>query len=244
MLLPCLPGEAMGEATFQSELGATQPVRPFTLDDAKQMPRKMKGTAGKHLYALLMLRDAMEAQDNLMLREAKKRLEEVDQMREAQYGFKPSAEDAERQKFGEAMARLVGLSADDSLRHFEGLRPGPRAQEDAHKLLSYEVSRSLASWSLHLVLWWNRGQFRPAIYCADLDSAYYVHTFLIAPTGSIGYRVCPHCGDQFFQDRTNQDYCRPAHREAHRVARWRNNQRTAEAAPKQARGKNGTQKAR
>ena len=65
----------------------------------------------------------------------------------------------------------------------------------------------------------------PAIYCTDLDSAFYVHTFLIAPTGSIGYRMCPHCGEQFLQERSNQDYCIPAHREAHRVARWRDKQK-------------------
>lgn len=35
-----------------------------------------------------------------------------------------------------------------------------------------------------IVNWYYEGAFRPAIYCEDLKSALYIHTFLLAPIGS------------------------------------------------------------
>jgi hypothetical protein len=63
--------------------------------------------------------------------------------------------------------------------------------------------------------------FRPAIYCPDMKVALYIHNFFIAPLAGPGFRICPYDGEQFFQKQPNQDYCCPAHREAHRVARHR-----------------------
>jgi hypothetical protein len=93
-----------------------------------------------------------------------------------------------------------------------------------------------------IVLWWMDGEFRPAIYCKDIESALYIHTFFIAPIGGLGFRICPYDGDQFFQQRPNQDYCCPAHREAHRVARFRNEKKLKMAKAKDNRRKDGTHK--
>src|SRR6185295_19039569 len=87
LLIPASPEEAVGEATFQMELGGPQPVRPFTLSDRKQMARKMKGVAGDHFFALLALRDALESGDTLMLNNARERLERIYHLRESEQRF-------------------------------------------------------------------------------------------------------------------------------------------------------------
>lgn len=94
-----------------------------------------------------------------------------------------------------------------------------------------------------IVCWYFKGAFRPAIYCPDLKSALYIHTFLLAPIGEVGFRTCPYDGEQFFQDRPNQEYCTPAHREAHRVARFRENKKRKASERAEKGRKDGTQKA-
>jgi len=71
--------------------------------------------------------------------------------------------------------------------------------------------------SARLVIWFSEeeGRFLPALYCPDWKTAAFVMTFL----GRI--RVCPKCTRIFIPSADNVDYCTPAHREAHRVARWR-----------------------
>jgi hypothetical protein len=77
--------------------------------------------------------------------------------------------------------------------------------------------------SARLVIWFSEkeGRFLPALYCPDWKTAAFVMTFL----GRI--RVCPKCSTIFIPSADNVDYCTPAHREAHRVARsrWRARQR-------------------
>jgi hypothetical protein len=71
--------------------------------------------------------------------------------------------------------------------------------------------------SARLVIWFSEKdeRFLPALYCPDWKTAAFVMTF----TGRI--RVCPRCSTIFVPSADNVDYCTPAHREAHRVARWR-----------------------
>jgi hypothetical protein len=181
----------------------------------------MKGAAGAHFFAVLALRGALEANDDLQLAKAKERLEHAYQMREIEDPDDASADSDLDRELGEMLASRTGMSPEDSIKHFAGLRSGPRARNDPFRLLSYEVSESVGLFKAEIVLWWADQQFRPAIFCDNKITALYVHTFFIAPIGAPGWRSCPHCGEQFFQDRPNQEYCRPAHREAHRVARWR-----------------------
>ena len=108
---------------------------------------------------------------------------------------------------------------------WEGLRPGPNALKNPHRLLFLAVSNTVGMWP-QVVLWWVDGKF-VAIDCIGpnhehaMKIALYIHTFFLAPTGARGFRICPFDGEQFFQDKTNQEYCCPAHRDAHRVKRWR-----------------------
>jgi hypothetical protein len=232
ILIPTSPDKAMGEATFQMELGRPVPVRAVTLQELKSASRTIKGVEGDYFLALLTLKAALEARDELVMAKAKERLEKVYRLREGHWDLTQSPQDEElRKQLAESLATLVGLPPDESLKHFEGVRPGPRAKADPYRLLSYEVSKRVGFANTEVVLWWMDGEFRPAIYCKDIESALYVHTFFIAPTCGLGFRICPYDGEQFFQDRPNQEYCLPAHREAHRVARFRNRKKleTAEA---------------
>lgn len=239
LLVEAVPPETpMGEATFGIEIGPATPVRPVKLKELIDTGRNMKGLDGKEFFALLFLRGALEARDDLALAKAEERLQEVHRLKERDHASRQLPQNGEsRRKFGELMAPSIGLPPEESLKHYEGLRPGPRAMKNPSWLLSQEVSRAVAVWA-QVALWWVNGRFVPAIYCSGLSRNYamkialYIHTFFIAPNGEIGFRVCPYCTDIFWQDQSNQDYCCPAHRDTHRVARWRNEKKLKETEAK------------
>jgi hypothetical protein len=245
ILIPTWPEEAMGEATFEKEIGTPQPVRPITVEELKKAARKLSGVDGDLFFALLALRGALEAHDELMLVKAEKRLENAYLLRERDHASRqlPQHEESHRQ-FGKSIAPLIGLPPDESLKHWDGLRPGPRAKADPYRLISFEVSQRVGGTNAEIVLWWVNGKFIPAIFCKDVETAIYIHTFFVVPTGGIGFRICPHCSEQFFQDRPNQEYCIPAHREAHRVARWRNEKKVRTTETRTDGEDDGTQETR
>jgi hypothetical protein len=82
-----------------------------------------------------------------------------------------------------------------------------------------------------MVIWFSEKEerFSPALYCPDWKTAAFVMTFL----GRI--RVCPKCSTIFIPSADNVDYCSPAHREAHRVARWRDRKKREKKARKSVR---------
>ncbi|HEX4021725.1 MAG TPA: hypothetical protein VHX63_11300 [Acidobacteriaceae bacterium] len=132
----------MGEATFGSELGPATPVRPVTLKEVIATGRKIRGLDGKEFSALLALREALEACDELALAKAKERLQEVYRLKERDHVSRQLPQNEEsRKKFAELMASSIGLPAEESFKHYEGLRPGPRAMKNPSLLLSQEVSR-------------------------------------------------------------------------------------------------------
>src|SRR5262249_15495439 len=94
----------------------------------------------------------------------------------------------------------------------------PEESADVRLLFSKSVSRELDS--VRLVLWWSNNRFRPALYCPDLKTALFTFVLMRVVSGR-GWGVCLHCGVFFIQKRSDQTYCTIAHREAHRVARWR-----------------------
>jgi hypothetical protein len=73
-----------------------------------------------------------------------------------------------------------------------------------------------------LVMWHSESNWRflPALYCPDRNTASVVATL------TKHLRICPKCDAIFIPAADNVDYCSPAHREAHRVARsrWRKQQ--------------------
>lgn len=241
------PHRPMGETTFGPEIGHPLHVRPITLDDLKLTAGKMGDIEGKEFSALLALRGALEANDDLAMASAKQRLEGIYQRKQKDRTARlPEAEDLRREagmQWG-----VLGLTPEEALQHIEGLRPGPRAARSYPHLLSWAVSRAISDWA-QLALWWVNGRFHPAIHCAGVDErhasvvALYVHTFLVAPNREVGFRICPYDGEQFFQEQTNQEYCCPAHGAAHRVARSRNKKKTQQNYQRKGRT-DGAQKTR
>jgi len=230
------PQQADGKATFMQGVGSTIDVRAVTLNELKAASRDMNKLDGERFSALLALRGALEACDSLALAKAKERLERTQQLDERYQNLTKRLEKLDR-----SLDKLVAPFLDivPELRRHADIEGSPSW------LLSSEVSR-MVGFKSQIVLWEAHGAFRPAIWCSDLNAALYIHTFFIAPTGGLGFRVCPYDGEQFFQDVPNQEYCCPAHREAHRMARWRSEQKKKKLAGETGKAgrKNGTHKAR
>jgi hypothetical protein len=241
-----------GEATYSVEMGAKSPVHLITLDDLKRINKRLSRIEGERFSALLQLKGAIESHDEFALARAKERLLNAYRLQEAEARARFREDPNSRAKIGRILAPFMGMSHEDSVRHFEGMQPGPQAMQDASRLLSWAVSSAIGQWA-GLALWSVKGAFVPAIHCSGPTSefaekiALYVHTFLIAPQGDVGLRACPYCTERFWQDRPNQDYCKPAHREAHRVkrARWRKKQTELSAKHRPKKGtSDGAQKTR
>jgi hypothetical protein len=227
------PQQADGKATFMQGRSSTINVRAVTLYELRNALRNMKKADGELFLALLALRGALEARDDLALAEAKERLERAQQLDK---NYQASAKQLEKtaRRLDKLVAPFLGVIPE--------LRRSLDIERSSSWLLSSEVSR-IVGLNSQIALWEAHGAFRPAIFCSDLNTALYIHTFFIAPTGGLGFRICPYDGEQFFQDVPNQDYCCPAHREAHRVRRWRSEKKLQRGD--QEKGKsNGTQKAR
>lgn len=225
----------MGEATFLSEVHRPQHVRAVPLEEIKKTARQLRGVEAEHFSAMLALRGALESGDKLAMDRAMDRMERVYRLRENEV----RESDVLHRPFPRLVAPLMGMPPEEVFRYMGGIRSGTGAAKNPGILLSYEVTQAVGSGveifsrakrkpynQLPLiVLWWMDGVLRPAIYCPRPTTALYIHTFFLAPTGALGFRICPYDGEQFFQDRPNQEYCCPAHREAHRVARFRDNKR-------------------
>jgi hypothetical protein len=112
-----------------------------------------------------------------------------------------------------------------NLKTEDGREVSLKSQGQKWNATRWNYSRLMADMfqSARLVIWFSEkeGRFLPALYCPDWKTAAFVMTFL----GRI--RVCPKCTTIFIPSADNVDYCTPAHREAHRVARsrWRAQQR-------------------
>jgi hypothetical protein len=223
----------VGEASFMPIHFLANYVRPFTLNDLRKTAREMKGEDGARFLAVLAMKGALEAGDNLALANAKERLKRAQLLGGDRRTI--DIEHAERMRKLELLVAPLFKFLPDLK------RPKKEAEDDPLGLLAREVS-AIVGYGAQIVLWAVDGIIKPAIFCLDMKTALYVHTFFLAPSGGLGFRVCPYDGEQFFQKRPNQDYCRPAHREAHRIARWRNDKKLR--AIETNRGADVTKKAR
>jgi hypothetical protein len=78
--------------------------------------------------------------------------------------------------------------------------------------------------NVHLVITYQRGELKVALLCTSVGIALFVRA-LFRFAGGLGIVICPKCGTPFFQQRSDQDYCSPKHRETHRIQLWREKQR-------------------
>lgn len=220
VLVPASEKEMEGWATFLPEIGSPDRVRTLKDDDLCNPQKHLNEIEVLHFSAVLALSRALDnVADTIALKNAHEKLEKAQQLhlskdRRLSTGV---SEDA-MQRMGAALAHLTGLPPQEAIAHFEGIRPGKRAREDLRWLLSYEISKVLDE--ARFVLWYPGNALKPAIWCPSIRVAFYVHA-LLSVAGGKGLRICPHCSKAFLQERPDQNYCSIAHREAHRVARWR-----------------------
>ncbi len=71
----------------------------------------------------------------------------------------------------------------------------------------------------HILYWRNKEHYVPAIYCPEMETAFYVYA-LFKFTGG-GFGICPQCGEVFQKVRPDSLYCCFSHGEAFRLRRWR-----------------------
>lgn len=241
VLIPASASQGEGFATFLREITPeATPVRVFKNDELKNAKKHLTPEEVQQFMAVIDLTKALQnPNDPIALSRAKERLSKV-------YNLKPEEESQLSSLITEEFSNRVkkdtpDLSLLDALKVVFGIRPSPRALKDERWLLSEVVSEKI-SLQANLVLWWNGKRFSPAIWCARIVTAFYVRA-LLNVVGGTGIRICPHCGEIFFQKRSDQDYCSIAHREAHRVARWRA-VKTLKSKQKTKRRKNVTHKTR
>jgi hypothetical protein len=244
ILIPCSRDEQQGEATFDQFTG---PVREVTGEDFstktgrhRKFLDSMREDERQHFAAVVSLLNAIEKRDRTAADKARKQLSELRAAR-------PSEVDGEfDRQFGGLIAPYYGLPPEQAEKAWEiwhGRRLPPRIAGDEAKILSYEISEKLAL-GVSPVFWWTGRKFTPALFCSDPRLALYVYILTRKRWG-----VCPHCGTFFEQQRRDQSYCCIAHREAHRVARWRADQKAKRSKlnsgkSKRKAGKHGSQKTR
>jgi hypothetical protein len=210
ILIPCNFDEQDGMANFLPQGALFGPVRVLQdkdLDKNTQRGRKLWKELNKRekerLLALISFRKAIEESDALAIANLEaaygRVLAEVLHLELPDHAETPSA----IQTFARLFAKNLG--------------PSTGAPQ---RILADVLSSVLRK--AHLVLWWTDPdhRFLPAIYCPDVATALYVRA-LVRFVGGKSFLVCPHCGDFFVQQRSDQDYCSIRCREAHRVARWR-----------------------
>lgn len=236
VLIPAEPSQQEGFATFFRTLTPPTPVRIFRDSDMKNLRKYLDPEDAQHFVAVFDLTNALQNSDLIALRKAIDRFKKV-------YDTKRSkATDLHEfidEEFSNQVLKHTDLSAVEAMDVLRGRRPSSQALRDPRWLLSEEVSTML-SVSSRLVLWWSGKHFTPAIWCDDIKTAFHIRA-LLNVVGGKGVRICPHCSEVFFQQRPDQNYCSVAHREAHRVARWR---AMKLSKSKKKGGKRGTRKAR
>jgi hypothetical protein len=232
-------GDAEGEALMLAPMGdavllrlpISHPVRRFKDTDFRRAQELMGEGGTMRFVALRLLQTAIASKQPEDIKSAREKLcaaaasdhqlmERLDQL------LKASSGRASTGKRSKKMASIYpeGSMMDEVYRNFH---PGDLADqtkkvptryltEDAVRLFATETTTALMG--VQLVLWRSGTRLMPALYCDNHVTAAYA-------TALFGrrWKVCPHsrCGKWFVPTRAKQDFCCPAHREAHRVARWR-----------------------
>ena len=244
MLIPASPREKEGVATFAMMDEPPQPVRRFRTEDLKDASKKLSRDEAGRFIAVIRLKKALENPDDLAA---------INEATRALQPFAPQPYGPEN-PFGGSIPVVRVISRDpykerifwpkwmvEKIGSSFGMDSNSYARVDPRVLLSYVLSNEIRD--ARLVLWWADSKFRPALWCPDMRIAFYARV-LLGVIGGKGFGVCPHCGVGFVQDRPDQAYCSISHREAHRVARWREKQKLKATEKGKRRREDGTKKAR
>ena len=239
VLIPCSQQEQDGVANFlppKVVLRGGKPVRQGggfmiryspvrALRDEELRPGAKANLIGRlkpadqnRLLGLIGMRQALESGDSLQIENLEKAYQKLVPNILAMSWPQPKADSPTMEIIEAATARTFAQ----------------RGKSDALALLARLLTRALRRG--RLVLWWEekKQRFLPALYCPDFATALYVRA-LLGIVGGKALLLCPRCGNPFFQERSDQDYCSVGCREAHRVARWRASKGKSKKAIKRAR---------
>lgn len=240
VLVNAKPGERAAAATF---LLTPLHVREFTDKDFEAALPRLRADERVHFLAVVEWIQAREANDPVALNKARERLAHALTRRrehDERIGLKQG--DDGGPNFTRLVTNLFGLAPGQEAQAMDiwrGYSLSAREKDDPSWLLSHQLSDELCG--VRLVLWWTGKRFLPALYCPHTTQALYVQALLKVVAGK-GLAVCPHCGKPFVQERSDQQYCSMAHREAHRVARWRMTLRGQRAMKRAAERRKGTRR--
>ena len=190
-------------------------VRIVKDDDLKNLRRSLSASEALFLADCLVLKKAYNSKDRLALQRPYERL----------FPFLVGKEHWDKNKFDEIpekrrLAEIFALTMVD------------QGRQGIVNCLPKLVSKALDD--VRLVLWWFQkgGEvLTPAIFCPDLKTAIFVKGLLEE------IRCCPRCEKLFIPKNSKVEYCSPAHRDAHRMARWRQQKETKRATKKKKRRK-------
>lgn len=224
VLIPCDERDQEGLATWLSVVRENRTyVRAINQADldskSKKSPLRLVSESDKELFlAAVDLLQGLERKDRTAIARARQRIVIA-------LGRKQGVELEWAQGIGRALGLKPGRKAEAAVYELVALDLGRNT--NVRLLLSGVVSDALDS--VRLVLWCSGSRFRPALFCSDPMSALFTFILMRIVAGK-GWGVCLHCGAFFVQKRSDQTYCTIAHREAHRVARWRERNRSKNRA--------------
>jgi hypothetical protein len=215
VLIPCVFYKQEGVATFLpvKKGGIQKPVRAFTQAD---LDRKSKESA---------LRTMTDPEWGVF---------------NAIWSLMQGLKNKDEFAISKAHAKLLG-SASEGEQTVEEMLARAFTDREPEGMLSLQLSQALDS--VRLVLWESGHGLQPALYCPDPKSALYTFVLNNLFADKKKLSLCPFCGEFFVPRRPDQTYCSVAHREAHRVARWRAAKKS-ESKKKTKGGKNVARKAR
>jgi hypothetical protein len=244
VLIPASSREKEGVATFAMVDESPQSVRMFRTEDLKCASKNLPDEEAGRFIAVIRLRKALEnPADSAAIEEAVRALQPLAPQPygpESPFGgFYPVVQVISQDPYKEKV--FWPKSMVEQISRSYGVDSNSYSKADPRVLLSYVLSNELRD--ARLVLWWADRRFRPALWCPNVKTAFYARV-LLGVVGGKGFAVCPHCGNGFVQDRPDQEYCSISHREAHRVARWRAQQKQKAIEKGNKRRKNGTEKTR
>jgi hypothetical protein len=236
VLIDARKGESGIPAAFMPPIQPPPLVRVFEDSDLKHVMQVLQEDEKAHLLSVLRLLDALRKKQPRALKQAVIDIKEsLAQRRKSVQS--PGLDQADRknvESLHRGLSALYGLGPgheQEAKGIWDGVALSPREEMDVRSLLSRQISNELHG--VQFVLWWTGRYFTPALYCPYPPSALYVQALLKILGKTRAFAVCPRCGNLFIQERTDQQYCSIAHREAHRVARWRARGKPAKKSRKQ-----------
>lgn len=237
ILIPCFnKGEDEGQALFHVSprwnadllrLASAAPVRRFTDGDFTDALKLMGDGETKRFIALRVLQTAIVSKQREDIKAARKKLcaALASDCKKIESSFRPEEKGRQKKKHanyeeGSLMGKMARMFEPCDLADEAKIMTERYLTEDPVLLFAAEMSGAMKN--VQLVLWRSGTSLIPAFYATDHAAAAYATAFF-----GRRWKVCPYsgCGKWFISNRADKEYCCAAHRDAHRVARWREQQK-------------------